>query len=132
MTLRDLVKEYRASHSLSQRQFAAVCGLSNGYISMLEKNLNPKTGLPVTPSLPALKKISTGMGISLMDLFTQADDIPVDLLVNGENENVPAPETESGHSSLDFEIASLVANLPPEKKQAALDYIRYLADHAEN
>lgn len=132
MTLRDLVKEYRASHSLSQRQFATICGLSNGYVSMLEKNLNPKTGLPVTPSLPALKKISTGMGISLTDLFTQADDIPVDLLVNDGNENVPAPEAESGHSSLDFEIASLVANLPLAKKQAALDYIRYLADHAEN
>ncbi|MEY8420483.1 helix-turn-helix domain-containing protein [Oscillospiraceae bacterium 44-5] len=132
MTLRDLVKEYRANHSLSQRQFATMCGLSNGYVSMLEKNMNPKTGLPVTPSLPALKKIATGMGISLTDLFTQADDIPVDLLVSDSEENAPAPETEGGHSSLDVEIASLVANLPPEKKQEALNYIRYLADHAEN
>lgn len=130
MTLRDLVKEYRTNHSLSQRQFAAVCGLSNGYVSMLEKNLNPKTGLPVTPSLPALKKIATGMGISLTDLFTQADDIPVDLLVNDADENAPAPEVEGGHSTLDIEIAALVANLPPEKKQEALNYIRYLADRA--
>ena len=131
MTLRDLVKEYRASHGLSQRQFAANCGLSNGYVSMLEKNLNPKTGLPVTPSLPALKKIATGMGISLTDLFTQAEDIPVDLLVNDSDENSPAPEVEGGHSSLDIEIASLVANLPPEKKQEAINYIRYIAVHAE-
>ncbi len=62
MTLSDFVKEYRKEHDLSQRQFAAICGLSNGYISMLERNLNPKTGLPLTPSLPALKKISTAMG----------------------------------------------------------------------
>lgn len=132
MTLRDLVKEYRANHDLSQRQFAAVCNLSNGYISMLEKNLNPKTGLPVTPSLPALKKIATGMGITLTDLFTQADDIPVDLLVGDADENAPAPETEGGQSTLDVEIATLVANLPPELKQEALNYIRYLADRAES
>lgn len=44
MTLSDFVKEYRKEHDLSQRQFAAICGLSNGYISMLEKNMNPKTG----------------------------------------------------------------------------------------
>ena len=132
MTLRDLVKEYRASHGLSQRQFAAACGLSNGYVSMLEKNLNPKTGLPVTPSLPALKKIATGMGLSLTDLFTQADDIPVDLLAHDTEENAPAPESEGGHSTLDMEIASLIANLPHEKKQEALNYIRYLADSAGN
>lgn len=132
MTLRDLVKEYRANHDLSQRQFAAVCNLSNGYISMLEKNLNPKTGLPVTPSLPALKKIATGMGITLTDLFTRADDIPIDLLVGDADENAPAPETEGGQSTLDVEIATLVANLPPELKQEALNYIRYLADRAEN
>lgn len=131
MTLRDLVKEYRADHGLSQRQFAVACGLSNGYVSMLEKNLNPNTGLPVTPSLPALKKIATGMGISLTDLFTRADDIPVDLLVSDPEENAPAPDSEGGHSTLDMEIASLVANLPPEKKQEALNYIRYLAGHAE-
>ena len=70
MTLSDFVKEYRKEHDLSQRQFAAICGLSNGYISMLERNLNPKTGLPLTPSLPALKKISTAMGMSLGDLLT--------------------------------------------------------------
>ena len=37
MTLKDLVIKYRADNGLSQRQFALQCGLSNGYISMLEK-----------------------------------------------------------------------------------------------
>ena len=46
MTLSDLVQEYRREHGLSQRQFASICGLSNGYISMLERNVNPKTGQP--------------------------------------------------------------------------------------
>lgn len=131
MTLRDLVKEHRANHGLSQRQFAIVCGLSNGYISMLEKNLNPKTGLPVTPSLPALKKLAGGMGISLMDLFTRADDIPVDLLTDDLNETMPTSVREGGHS-VDVEIANLIASFSAEKKQEALNYIRYLADRAES
>lgn len=80
MTLRELIKEYRTEHGLSQRQFAAACSMSNGYISMLENNLNPRTGLPVIPSLDALKKISDGMGISLSELFQASEDIPVDLL----------------------------------------------------
>lgn len=80
MTLRELIKVYRTERGLSQRQFAAACRLSNGYISMLENNLNPKTGLPVIPSLEALKKISDGMGISLSELFQASEDIPVDLL----------------------------------------------------
>lgn len=131
MTLRDLVKEHRAHHGLSQRQFAIVCGLSNGYISMLEKNLNPKTGLPVTPSLPALKKLAGGMGISLMDLFTRADDIPVDLLTDDLNETMPTSVREGGHS-VDVEIANLIASFSAEKKQEALNYIRYLANRAES
>ena len=61
MTLKDLIAEYRNEHGLSQRQFATACGLSNGYISMLEKGLNPNTKLPVTPSLPKLKQLASGM-----------------------------------------------------------------------
>lgn len=80
MTLRELIAQYRSEHGLSQRQFAAQCSLSNGYISMLEKGLNPNTGLPLTPTLPALKKLATGMGISLSELISIADDMPVSLI----------------------------------------------------
>ena len=57
MTLKDLIIEYRNDHGLSQRQFATACGLSNGYISMLEKGMNPNTKLPVTPTLPKLNAV---------------------------------------------------------------------------
>ena len=106
MTLSDFVKEYRKEHDLSQRQFAAICGLSNGYISMLERNLNPKTGLPLTPSLPALKKISTAMGMSLGDLLTAVDD-------------------------MDIALTTLILQLSPEKKAEALHYLQYLANRQE-
>ena len=90
MTLRELITQYRSEHGLSQRQFATQCSLSNGYISMLEKGVNPKTQLPLTPTLPALKKLATGMGISLSELISVADDMPVSL-VSDEPENGSNP-----------------------------------------
>lgn len=47
---------------------------------MLEKGINPSTGAPITPTLTQLKKISDGMGITLMALFERVDDMPVDLI----------------------------------------------------
>ncbi len=79
MTLSELLVQYRLSHDLSQRQFAVRCGVSNGYISMLERNINPSTGDPVAPSLPTLKKIASGMGVTLDTLFSMVDDMPVSL-----------------------------------------------------
>lgn len=79
MTLGDVIKTYREEHDLSQRQFALKCNISNGYISMLEKGENPKTHEPIMPSLAALKAIASAMEMSLNELLSQADDMPVDL-----------------------------------------------------
>lgn len=79
MNLAEIIINYRNEHSLSQRQFAAQCGLSNGYISMLEKGLNPKTKTPITPTLPILRKIAHGIGVSIDELLTVADDLDIDI-----------------------------------------------------
>lgn len=79
MTIGDVIKKYREEHDLSQRQFALKCGISNGYISMLERGENPKTHEPIMPSIAALKAIASAMEMSLNDLLMQADDMPVDL-----------------------------------------------------
>ena len=88
MKLGDLIRSYRESRDLSQRQFALRCDLSNGYISILEKGINPNTQRPVTPTIPQLKKLADGMGISLSELFEQVDDMPIDF---GGN-IIPMPE----------------------------------------
>ena len=88
MKLGDLIREYREAHDLSQRQFANQCDLSNGYISILEKGINPSTGKPVTPTLPQLKKLADGMRITLSELFERADDMPIDIGTN----ILPMPE----------------------------------------
>lgn len=88
MTLSELIVFYRKENGLSQRKFAELTGLSNGYISMLEKGINPNTNLPITPALPQLKKLAQGMNITLSELFTQAEDIEISL--GSENSDQPA------------------------------------------
>ena len=124
MTLKDLIIEYRNDNGLSQRQFATACGLSNGYISMLEKEMNPNTKLPVTPTLPKLKQLASGMGMSLTDLLVKVDDMPVELILDDADSKKLVPEIED---ELDAEIMKIISGLTPEKKQQALSYIQYLA-----
>lgn len=139
MTLSEMLKEYRANHGMSQRQLAIACGLSNGYISMLEKGMNPNTKQPVTPTIPVLKKLATGMGLSMADLFSMADDMPVDLELEELTElndiiskELSALIDEGGLvNKLDIEIVSLILKLPLGKKQEALRYLRYLADYKD-
>ena len=79
MRIGEYIDKYLQANNMSQRQFAKKCNLSNGYISMLINNTNPKTGKPLVPSLTALLSISKGMGISLDELINQTDDIDVDI-----------------------------------------------------
>lgn len=79
MTLGEFIRNYREQRNLSQRQFAERSGVSNGYISMLEKNENPKTGQPLSPSMPVLKKLATAMGMTVNELCSSVDDMAIDL-----------------------------------------------------
>ena len=124
MTLKDLGIEYRADNGLSQRQFALQCGLSNGYISMLEKGINPSTGAKITPTLQALNKLAAGMHTTLNELFTLVDDMDVDV-------KTPALSEEDGLASVDMEIISLLAGLSDAKKQQAISFLRFLAASEE-
>lgn len=85
MTLGEIIIQYRKEHDLSQRQFALQCGVSNGYISMLEDGVNRKTGKPITPTIPKLKLVASGMGMTLHDLFDKAEDMDVSFA--GEEED---------------------------------------------
>lgn len=124
MTLSEYVIAYRETHGLSQRQMAIKCGLSNGYISMLEKNENPKTGRPLVPSIPALEKLAKGLGMTLNELFSAIDDMPVDMSPFVYNENGPITETDD---EVVNEIVNIILALSEEKQTAALAYLRFLA-----
>ena len=80
MKLSNIVIEYRKRMQISQREFARRCDLSNSYISFIENEHNPRTGKPIVPTLEQYKKIASGMGLTVHQLFEQLDeDCPVDL-----------------------------------------------------
>ncbi|MCV2872614.1 cupin domain-containing protein [Defluviimonas sp. WL0050] len=61
------LKEERERLRLSQRQLAALTGVTGGMISMIEQNRT-------SPSVATLKKILAGLGISLGDFFAGSAD----------------------------------------------------------
>ena len=75
MSLSQIILNYRKEHDLSQRQLAAQCDLSNGYISLLEKD-----DRQTIPSLTILNKLAKGMGMNIDMLLDACDsDMPVRL-----------------------------------------------------
>ena len=125
MKLSELIIEYRREHGISQRQMASQCSLSTGYISLIEKEINPQTGKPMVPSLAVLNKLAKGMGITLDNLLSVCDDMPVDI---SATEKTVLDEKDG----LDLEIADIILSLSESKKQEALRYLRYLAAQEEN
>ena len=69
MTLGDIIKKYRKENNISMSEFACNCSLSKGYISMLENNINPRNNKPISPTLPSISKVASGMGIELDTLL---------------------------------------------------------------
>lgn len=139
MTLGDCVKEYREYHKLSQRQFAEMCELSNAYISILEKNLNPKTGEAPVPTVGVYKKIANAMGISTQSLmekanessvslgFKMAFDIPA-MPFHPDVINMVEQRIEDLNNAKEKEILSLFASMTDTDKEKLLDYARFIVD----
>ncbi len=74
MTLGQIIRAYREENHLSMDDFAKASGLSKGYISQLENNINPKTKEPPVPSINSIKKAANGMFMTFDELFSQLDD----------------------------------------------------------
>lgn len=87
MTLGDILKSYRSENSLSMEEFAKKSGISKGYISMLENNINPRNRKPIAPTLPTIQKIADGMGVDIDILLKSLDgNQKISLDQTGENE----------------------------------------------
>lgn len=74
MFLGDIILKYRKDNQLSQREFAKKCGLSHTYIAALEKNIDIRSGKPITPTLDAFKSICIGMNIGTQELLNVLDE----------------------------------------------------------
>lgn len=109
MTIREIIIKYREENNLSQRQFAERCGMSNGYISMLENDVNPSTGRPAVPSLSMLRKLAKGMNMSLDDLLAANETLLVELSAEKKAASEKAARKQ--------EFVELFDHLTPEEKK---------------
>lgn len=126
MTLGQFITAYRSKHDLSQRKFATLCDVSNGYISMLEKGFNPKTKEPIIPTLLQLKKLASGMGMSVSALIEAVDDMPIELSALSKS-TLAAPEYDEGEK----ELIDLYRRLPEHQRLLVLQMIKAALGLAE-
>ena len=90
MTLGDIIRSYRETNNITLGEFANTCSLSKGYISMLENNINPRNNKPISPTLPSMAKIASGMGIDLDTLLKMLDKKqPVQLTSDKVESSIP-------------------------------------------
>ena len=82
MTLGEIIKDYREKHDMSMRDFETLSGISRGYLSMLEKNQNPRSKKPITPSIDMIKQVASAIGMTFDQIFDLMDGQEVSLVGN--------------------------------------------------
>lgn len=87
MKLGDLIKQYRDEHGISMDAFSQKTGLSKSYISMLERNKDPR-GNEITPSIETIYKVSRGLNMSFDDVFRALDQNQKVKLNSGVDDNL--------------------------------------------
>ena len=129
MFLGEIIKKYRKENNLSLRAFASKCGLSYTYISMLEKNIDYRTGKPIAPTLDSVKYISHARNIPIDDLLKMLDDeqefkLNEDVLPNNLNVIPILGTVKAGYDWLAEEnvvdYVTLKENIPNIKEYYAL------------
>lgn len=107
MTLGEIIKEYREAYDITMDEFARFSGLSKGYISMLEKNENPRTKLPIMPTTKTLTCVAKAMSLSvaeLMDRLNQTDTVIKDAIPVDKMVLIPVVgQVRAGYGGLAFE-----------------------------
>lgn len=74
MRLGEYIKSYRDDHVMTMESFASKSGLTKGYVSMLEKGTNPRSGKEIVPSLETIRKVADATGVKLDDLIASLGD----------------------------------------------------------
>lgn len=85
MTLGDLIFKYRTENELSMDDFSKKSGISKAYVSLIEKNVNPRNNKPVAPTLPTLKKIASAMNMDIDSLLKSLGNEQEISLTNDNN-----------------------------------------------
>lgn len=112
MELSKIVKKYRVEHHLTQQELADRAGVSKGYISMIERGKDYRTGTPITPTIETVKKLAYAMQIPASELLKMLDMetmTPGDATINMEE---------------CYEAVALHNGVTVEELKSALDLIK--------
>ena len=115
MTLGEIIKEYRNKNGASMEYVANLCGITKGYVAMLEKNVNSKTGKPVKPTIETIIKVCNGLHLDFDSVFELLDD---------DYEVTITPS--SGFSGIEQKIIYVLRRLTPEAQGKVLEYAEVL------
>ena len=69
MRLEERIKQLRINRNMTMQQLADLSNLTKGYISMLEKGLNPSTKKPIVPSLETVQNLANAFNMNLEELL---------------------------------------------------------------
>src|SRR5574344_1490080 len=116
MILGDLIKAYRNEHDMSMDDFSKITGLSKAYISMIEKNINPRNNKPIVPTLETFAKVSKAMNMELNELLKLLD---TEQLVYISPEQT---ELEKEYTS----VLTLYSSLNRKNRDESIKYMTYL------
>jgi len=73
MGIGAVIQKYRKENGVTMQRFAELCGRSKGYISMLERGVNPASGKAIVPSIDTIARIASVMQISVDDLYRMTE-----------------------------------------------------------
>lgn len=127
MFLGDLIKQYRTINKLSLRDFASRCGLSHTYISALEKNIDPRTGKPIAPTLDTVKYVAKGMNTSIEEILKVLDE-QQEFVVNQDLPSIHKDNSMTSNSAVVFVYGTIPAGIPMECIEDILDTEEISAD----
>ena len=115
MTLGQIIRAYREENSMSMDNFAKASGLSKGYISQLENNVNPKTGEPPRPSVETIRKAAKGMFMTFDEVMTNLND---DIKIVDDK-----PEVKIVKKAIRVPVlGNVAAGIPIEAIENVIDY----------
>lgn len=112
MTLGQIIKEYREEHGLSQDAIAERANLSKAYISVLERNKNPKTGKPPVVTPKTINSIAGALNTTFDAIFAELDK-DIKISVKEQFPNTPRANisvfSEPVDNIIDFPVIASVS-----------------------
>lgn len=120
----EILKQERFKRQMSQEQFAAFLGLTKQAISFYERGQR-------MPKLITAQTISQKLGIPI-EAFEDEIEVPMKETVSAKLSDDVAKQVEfillfQKHA----DAIEILESLPEEKRQQAIDYLRYLAMQSE-